>query len=186
MLVSTRCGGPDRFRSFLMERAEHEDVVIQTISRKLLTTFTLLERRVTSVGSAKKSSSAKIQEQRVDIMQLMYEICKFQSRASKKRSLVDVVDARVLREILGEDIMIAIVKLSSTGVQSIPRVPVAMGPMGAPICPVDTAYVTPKRSGSGVSGAAYPQRPPPPSKVARHGPDSTSRRADKTQAVDGK
>ena len=69
-----------------MERAENDDVVIQFIARKILTTMALVENRVMSMGSSKKKSAAKCQAQRIQIMEFICEVVRFQSRSAKKKN----------------------------------------------------------------------------------------------------
>lgn len=65
-------GGPGRFPSFVMERCDDADGVTAAIARKLLAVYTLLEKRLTSAASSKKSSPAKITDQRAELMNVVY------------------------------------------------------------------------------------------------------------------
>ena len=94
-----------------MERCDDTDPIVACIARKLLATFTVLEKRITSAASSKKSLANKIQTQKADLMKLMYEVCKVMVRRSKKRILMDKLDADWFKKDLGEDVLLALSKV---------------------------------------------------------------------------
>ena len=78
-------------------------------------------------------------------MSFMYEVIKYQSRSAKKKSLSDATDTKVMRDVLGEDVLIGLAKLTSSFKVTSARPTVlgnaAPGPMQTPMCPVAATNV---------------------------------------------
>ena len=97
------------------------------------------------------------------MMKLMYEVCKVSVRRSKKRVLMDKLDAAWFKADLGEDVIIALAKVAATSQQD------ASGGGGG--------------GGGGVKRYLTPEPPLAP-KVARG--EEGSKRQEKGKAVDAK
>ena len=146
-------GSPDRFRGFMLDKSTDPDKVVAAIARKCLAFYSIIEKRFTSMQSQKKSSAAKIQGQRSEMMLLVYHTCKHMKLKARKAAARVELDTALLQRDFGADFLFGLghALLSSD----------------------DTAHSSGHRSGEGVVRPRLgPDTDEPFRKNARTGPSS--------------
>ena len=103
-------GGPDKFRSFMMERADDADATVPCIARRCLSLYGLLEKRFTSPMSSKKTSSSKIDGQKADLMELVYNTVKFMKNKARKSAARNTVESLLLERDFSQELQMGLAK----------------------------------------------------------------------------
>lgn len=104
-------GGPERFRGFMTDKSEDSsDAVVQCIARVCISFYLMLEKRYTSLRSNKRSSSDKLEEQKAELMTLVYHGCKFLKLQSRKSAARSVLESELLARDFGPAMLFGLAK----------------------------------------------------------------------------
>ena len=109
-------GGSDRLQVFLLERSESSgDNLIKALARAILALFFLLEKRYTVSQNVKKNGPKKSEDQRLELMPLVYESIKAFKRRTTKSTSAGHLDNEILLHDFGIDIVLGEAHLRAKG-----------------------------------------------------------------------
>jgi hypothetical protein len=113
-------GSPDKFRAFMMDKAADEnDAVVMTIARKCLAFFVCVEAQMVPPATSKKSSSAKLQQERNDMMLVIYHGIKAMKLRACKAVARQPLERALLMQDFNLDWKVALTKTSSAAIKHV-------------------------------------------------------------------